>query len=69
LKRRKIVLNRVEWFDAKRLRRGITRTGNQRVKGAASLTADDKGSFENSEAEIDANDLMMSQLMLIDRNI
>jgi hypothetical protein len=22
----------VEWFDAKRLRRGITRTGNQRVK-------------------------------------
>jgi hypothetical protein len=35
----------VEWFDAKRLRRGITRTGNQRVKGAASLTADDKRFF------------------------
>jgi hypothetical protein len=49
LKEERIVpRNRVEWFDAKRLRRGITRTGNQRVKGAASLTADDKGSFENS---------------------
>jgi hypothetical protein len=30
----RIVPRKVEWFDAKRLRRGITRTGNQRVKGA-----------------------------------
>jgi sugar-specific transcriptional regulator TrmB len=48
----------VEWFDAKRLRRGITRTGNQRVKGAASLTADDKRFFLKIQAEIDANDLI-----------
>lgn len=49
----------VEWFDAKRLRRGITRTGNQRVKGPSSLTADDKRFFlKIPQAEIDANDLI-----------
>jgi hypothetical protein len=60
-KKRIVPRNRVEWFDAKRLRRGITRTGNQRVKGAASLTADDKRFFlKIPQAEIDANDLIES---------
>lgn len=49
----------VEWFDAKRLRRGITRTGNHRIKAAANLTADDKKFFlKIPQAEIDANDLI-----------
>jgi len=46
----------VEWFDAKRYRKGITRTANQRIKGAASLEADDKRFFlKIPQAEIDAN--------------
>ncbi|MDX6746710.1 RagB/SusD family nutrient uptake outer membrane protein [Polaribacter sp. PL03] len=46
----------VEWFDAKRYRTGITRTGNQRIKGASSLTADDKRFFlKVPQSEIDAN--------------
>ncbi|MWB95080.1 RagB/SusD family nutrient uptake outer membrane protein [Flavobacterium sp. GA093] len=46
----------VEWFDAKRLRRGITRTGNHRILTPASLTADDKRFFlKIPQAEIDAN--------------
>ena len=49
----------VEWFDAKRLRRGITRTGNHRIGSAANLTADDKKFFlKIPQAEIDANDLI-----------
>jgi hypothetical protein len=49
----------VEWFDAKRLRRGITRTGNHRVGTPANLTADDKKFFlKIPQAEIDANDLI-----------
>lgn len=49
----------VEWFDAKRLRRGITRTGNHRIKSPANLTADDKKFFlKIPQAEIDANDLI-----------
>jgi hypothetical protein len=35
--RRKELLVGVEWFDAKRLRRGITRTGNHRIGASASL--------------------------------
>ncbi|SEE35875.1 RagB/SusD family nutrient uptake outer membrane protein [Tenacibaculum sp. MAR_2010_89] len=47
----------VEWFDAKRYRKGITRTGNQRIMTSASLTADDKRFFlKVPQAEIDAND-------------
>ena len=46
----------VEWFDAKRLRRGITRTGNHRVGTPANLAADDKKFFlKIPQAEIDAN--------------
>lgn len=49
----------VEWFDAKRLRRAITRTGNHRVGTAANLTADDKKFFlKIPQSEIDANDLI-----------
>lgn len=49
----------VEWFDAKRLRRGITRTGNHRVGAAGNLTVDDKKFFlKIPQAEIDANDLI-----------
>lgn len=49
--------NGVEWFDAKRLRRPITRTGNHRVSIAnTSLTADDKRFYlKIPQAEIDAN--------------
>ncbi|MFV0247904.1 MAG: RagB/SusD family nutrient uptake outer membrane protein [Tenacibaculum sp.] len=44
----------VEWFDAKRYRRGITRTGNHRVN--KSLAADDKRFFlKIPQSEIDAN--------------
>ncbi|QLC67566.1 RagB/SusD family nutrient uptake outer membrane protein [Flavobacterium sp. LPB0248] len=51
--------NGVEWFDAKRLRRGITRTGNHRIGAAGSLTADDKKFFlKIPQAEIDANPLI-----------
>lgn len=47
----------VEWFDAKRYRKGITRTGNHRVGASASLTADDKRFFlKIPQDEIDAND-------------
>jgi hypothetical protein len=47
----------VEWFDAKRLRRGITRTGNHRIKNAASLLPDDKRFFlKIPQDEIDANE-------------
>ena len=47
----------VEWFDAKRYRKGITRTGNQRLMGAAGLEADDKRFFlKIPQSEIDAND-------------
>ena len=47
----------VEWFDAKRLGRGIPRTGNQRLKGNSALTANDKRFFlKVPQREIDAND-------------
>src|SRR5690606_40041627 len=47
----------VEWFDAKRLQRGITRSGNHRVGAQANLTANDKKFFlKIPQAEIDAND-------------
>ncbi|MDB2314083.1 RagB/SusD family nutrient uptake outer membrane protein [Flavobacteriaceae bacterium] len=46
----------VEWFDAKRLRRGITRTGNHRIGSAANLVPDDKKFFlKIPQKEIDAN--------------
>jgi len=45
----------VEWFDAKRLRRGITRTGNHRL--FASLVPDDKNFYlKIPQKEIDANE-------------
>jgi len=47
----------VEWFDAKRLGTPITRTGNHRIMGDASLTANDKRFFlKVPQREIDAND-------------
>lgn len=47
----------VEWFDAKRYRRGITRTGNHRVGSSANLLPDDKKFFlKIPQKEIDAND-------------
>jgi hypothetical protein len=45
VERRKELYAGVEWFDAKRLRRGITRTGNHRIGASASLTTDDKKFF------------------------
>lgn len=46
--------NGVEWFDAKRLRRGITRTSNHRI--VVNLTPDDKRFvLKVPQAEIDAN--------------
>jgi hypothetical protein len=49
----------VEWFDAKRLRRGITRTGNHRIGTLANLTADDKKFFlKIPQAEIDSNEFI-----------
>lgn len=46
----------VEWFDAKRLRRGITRTGNHRIGAEGSLAPDDNRFFlKIPQAEIDAN--------------
>lgn len=47
--------NGVEWFDAKRLQRGVTRTGNHRVN--VSLTPNDIRFFlKIPQPEIDAND-------------
>lgn len=47
----------VEWFDAKRYGKGITRTGNHRIGGTASLNANDNRFFlKIPQAEIDAND-------------
>jgi hypothetical protein len=49
----------VEWFDAKRLRRGITRTGSHRILTPGNLTADDKKFvLKIPQAEIDANDFI-----------
>lgn len=49
----------VEWFDAKRLRKGITRTGNHRVGASASLTPDDKRFYlKIPQGEIDANEFI-----------
>lgn len=46
----------VEWFDAKRLRRALPRTGNHRLL-TSDLEADDKNFFLNIlQKEIDAND-------------
>ena len=46
----------VEWFDAKRLRRGITRTGNHRIGVEANLLPDDKHFYlKIPQSEIDAN--------------
>ncbi|MCB0375023.1 MAG: RagB/SusD family nutrient uptake outer membrane protein [Sinomicrobium sp.] len=46
----------VEWFDAKRLRRGITRTGNHRIGSEADLMPDDKNFYlKIPQSEIDAN--------------
>lgn len=46
----------IEWFDAKRLRRGITRTGNHRVGSEADLLPDDvKFYLKIPQSEIDAN--------------
>ncbi|CAM1374321.1 RagB/SusD family nutrient uptake outer membrane protein [Tenacibaculum xiamenense] len=46
----------VEWFDAKRYRKGITRTGNHRVLTPASLTPDDKRFIlKVPQSELDAN--------------
>lgn len=47
----------VEWFDAKRYRKGITRTGNHRGGALISLKPDDKRFFfKIPQEEIDAND-------------
>ncbi|MEZ7499187.1 RagB/SusD family nutrient uptake outer membrane protein [Flavobacterium sp. Arc3] len=49
----------VEWFDAKRLQRAITRTGNHRVGTSANLTKNDKKFYlKIPQAEIDANELI-----------
>ncbi|MEE9361675.1 MAG: RagB/SusD family nutrient uptake outer membrane protein [Cellulophaga sp.] len=49
----------VEWFDAKRYRKGITRTGNHRIGAPASLTPDDKRFFlKIPQAEIDSNEFI-----------
>ena len=46
----------VEWFDAKRLRRALPRTGNHRLINS-DLAADDKYFFlKIPQKEIDAND-------------
>lgn len=46
----------VEWFDAKRLRRGITRTNNHLVMSEADLMPDDKKFYlKIPQSEIDAN--------------
>jgi hypothetical protein len=47
----------VEWYDAKRLRLGISRTGNHRIKSTADLQPDDKKFYlKIPQKEIDAND-------------
>lgn len=57
----------VEWFDAKRLRKGITRSGNHRVKSAANLLPDDKKFFlKIPQKEIDAN-LLIDEAINNDR--
>jgi hypothetical protein len=57
----------VEWFDAKRLRKGITRSGNHRVKSAANLLPDDKKFFlKIPQKEIDAN-LLIEEAINSDR--
>ena len=49
----------VEWYDAKRLRLGISRTGNHRIKSAADLQPDDKKFYlKIPQKEIDANNLI-----------
>lgn len=46
----------VEWFDAKRLQRGITRTGNHRIGASANLGVNDKKFFlKIPQPELDAN--------------
>lgn len=46
----------VEWFDAKRLRRGLTRTTNHLIMSEADLLPDDKKFYlKIPQAEIDAN--------------
>ncbi|WP_109851256.1 RagB/SusD family nutrient uptake outer membrane protein [Aquimarina sp. AU58] len=51
--------NGVEWFDAKRYRKGITRTGNHRIGTSASLTPDDKRFFlKVPQEEIDSNEFI-----------
>lgn len=46
----------VEWFDAKRLRRGITRTGNHRIGASANIPVDGKRFYlKIPQSEIDAN--------------
>lgn len=55
--------NGVEWFDAKRLRKPILRTGNQRITTTASLIADDKRFFlKIPQAEIDSNSLIPTDI-------
>ncbi len=57
----------VEWFDAKRLQRAITRTGNHRVGSQANLAANDKKFFlKVPQDEIDAND-KIDETVNIDR--
>jgi hypothetical protein len=46
----------VEWFDAKRYRLGIPRTGNQRVPSGYLVPDDKKFFLKIPQAEIDAND-------------
>lgn len=53
----------VEWFDAKRLRRGIPRNGNHRLLGDSQLEADDKRFFlKVPQKEIDANKMITDEV-------
>lgn len=53
----------VEWFDAKRLRRGIPRNGNHRLTGNSQLEADDKRFFlKIPQKEIDANAMISDEV-------
>ena len=55
--------NGIEWYDAKRLRVGISRTGNHRIKSAANLQPDDKKFYlKIPQKEIDANNLIDSSV-------
>ena len=47
----------VEWFDAKRLQQGITRTGNHRILKNLSAN-DNRFILKVPQKEIDANDLI-----------